>query len=112
MRVAFTIAAVALAIASPAVLFAAGTGRQHPYSSLFSAQLNGSPTRQVQAAPPRGPQFIVPQQASRTARAPKVVCGMTVMEGDSKIDPTIAHHLPKDGSKAVITTVEPKICRR
>lgn len=112
MRFAFTSAVVALTISAPAVLFAAGSGRQNPYSSLFSTQLNGSPAQQLPSAPPHGPQFVVPQQALQTTNAPKVVCGMTVIEGDSKTDPTMAHPVPKDGSKAVMTIVEPKICRR
>jgi len=114
MRIAFKVAAaVAVMIASPAVLFAAGTGRQNPYSSLFTAKLNGSSApRQPPAQSPQGPHFILPQQQVRTTSVPAVVCGMTVMEGDSKIDPTMAHKPPADGSKAVITIVEPKICRR
>ena len=113
MRVAFTIAAMAAMIAAPAVLFAAGTGRKNPYSNLFTAQLNGSsaPPRSTAQSPPQGPQFALPPQAVRMASIPAVVCGMTVMEGDSKIDPTMAHQ-PTDGSKAMITIAEPKICRR
>jgi hypothetical protein len=39
---------------------------------------------------------------------------MTVAQGDSTIDAAIVHRAPApaDGSKPVITIVQPKICKR
>jgi hypothetical protein len=37
---------------------------------------------------------------------------MTVMQGDSKIDPGMVQKVPANGVKPVITVIEPGICKR
>jgi hypothetical protein len=37
---------------------------------------------------------------------------MTVMQGDSKIDPGMVQKVPANGVKPVLTVIEPGICKR
>jgi hypothetical protein len=37
---------------------------------------------------------------------------LTLVDGDSTVDPAIAHKVPQNGSKSTITVVEPQTCRR
>jgi hypothetical protein len=66
------------------------------------------------------PQFAVPPQFAPTVLAPagptRVVCGMTVIEGDAKIDPQMVQHVGLGvglaDPKPIITVVPPSICGR
>src|SRR6185295_5395566 len=42
---------------------------------------------------------------------PKVVCGMTVVQPDPKIDPACAVKLPDKGTKYTLKVVEPAVCK-
>lgn len=95
-----------LACAAPG--WAAETPRRNPYTRLFTAQLNGSPamaqTRLRVPMPPALPVNAIPTTT--------VVCGMTVIEGDAKVDPAMAHHPPANARTPIITVVQPAICNR
>jgi hypothetical protein len=51
-------------------------------------------------------------QAAQAATKPTVVCGMTLIPGDPKVDPGIRHELPADAPKFSIRSVDPKVCRQ
>jgi hypothetical protein len=107
MRVLLTAVALCAALALPASAFAAGS-RQAPYGSLFVAQLNSSP------APLQPPAYVLqftPSLAPPSATA-TIICGMTVIRGDSKIDQAIAHRVPANPPKPLITVVQPQICKQ
>jgi hypothetical protein len=49
----------------------------------------------------------------RSAQKPRVVCGMTLVPGDSKIDAKILRPVPEgDGSKFTLQFVTPPACQR
>ena len=107
MRVLPTAVALCSVLALPVSVFTTGS-RQAPYRSLFTAQLNGSPT-------PRRPtanaiQFT-PPIAAPSASAPTIVCGMTVVQGDSSIDAAIVHRLPANTPTPLIAVVPPERCK-
>ena len=59
------------------------------------------------------PQIVTgPPPAFRTSPLPSrtVVCGMTVIQGDSKIDPKMAQHLPAAAPKPNITIMPAPAC--
>jgi len=66
------------------------------------------------------PQFGAPLPSAPPAIAPlgptRLVCGMTVIEGDAKIDPQMVQHFGPTGgladTKPSITVVQPPICGR
>jgi hypothetical protein len=43
---------------------------------------------------------------------PTIVCGMTLLPADPKLDAAIRHPVPEDGPTSVITILEPRDCRR
>ena len=55
---------------------------------------------------------FTPPIAAPSASAPTIVCGMTVGQGDSNIDPAIAHRLPANAPTPLITVVPPERCKR
>jgi hypothetical protein len=67
-----------------------------PYSNLFKAQ------EELKQA--------VEEQASNAAKR-RVVCGMTIIEADPKIDPQMAFEVPKPPDvKYTIRAIDPPIC--
>lgn len=109
MRAFLTAAALCGVFSLPASAFAADTSRRNPYQNLFRAQMPS-----VQSSGPRAtspvPQFALPQGAP--AAGAQIICGMTVMQGDSKIDPGMVQKVPANGVKPLITAIEPGICKR
>ena len=65
------------------------------------------------ATPPRYlfPTPLSQAQDARAATTPTVVCGMTLIPGDPKVDPGIRRDVP-EGAKYSIRPVDPKVCRR
>jgi hypothetical protein len=47
-----------------------------------------------------------------SASAPTIVCGMTIVQGDSSLDPAIVHRLPANAPAALITVAPPPKCKR
>ncbi len=114
MRVARAVAFISgvIAVALPAVVIAAeGAQRQNPYAQLFTGQFGGAPT------PRPAPVPHVPFNAPLSSRQPSqdnrtIVCGLTVVQGDSKIDPAMPHHLPTNAPKATIRIVPAPGCQK
>ena len=102
---AFIAAAIASgALALPA--FAAGQ-QQNPYSGLFTGQLNGAPR-----PAPVQPRQLISFPPTDSAPNQTVVCGMTVLQGDSKIDPRMPQHPPANAPKPSITIIPAPACRK
>ena len=111
MRVLPTALALCTVLVSPASVFAAGSGRQAPYKNLFTAQFSpASPVPPRTLIPMPAPQFV-PSPAASSAGAQTIVCGMTVLQADSKIDPAIVHRTPANAPRPLITVIQPQICR-
>jgi hypothetical protein len=49
---------------------------------------------------------------ARPATVQIVVCGMTIVQGDSTIDRTMAHHPPANAPMPSITVAQPATCTR
>jgi hypothetical protein len=111
MRVLFLVAVFSAVLALPSSVFAAGPARQqNPYASLFTAQLSGVPAPSVQAPVPAPP--LVPLTMRQSADNQTIICGMTIVEGDAKVDTAMPHHPSTSGPKPLIRTVQPQICHR
>src|SRR4051812_9529789 len=67
---------------------------------------------QQQKPAPKGPSvdWKGPPAAEEAAAKPAVVCGMTVVPADSKIDPGVAHTLKDSGVKYTLKVVQPTVC--
>lgn len=79
-----------------------------PSANLFGKQLS-PPSK-----PSSPPRFLFPTPAPNVRLAPKptVVCGLTLIPADPKLDPGIRHEVPDDGRRYSIESVDPKVCRR
>jgi hypothetical protein len=64
-----------------------------PYRNLFRAQ-----------------ELLKKAEAERAQASPKVVCGMTIIPADPKIDPKMAITPKKDGLDFKMRAIEPPIC--
>jgi hypothetical protein len=73
--------------------------RSNPYSSLFQPAPLVKPGEHTQAMPPPPP------------AKPKVVCGMTVIPADPRIDPKFTIAPPDRQTKYTIRAIEPPICK-
>lgn len=56
--------------------------------------------------------FTTPSLDQRVPQALRVVCGMTLIPADPKLDAAIRHAVPENGPKFTIRTVDPQTCRR
>jgi len=65
-----------------------------PYRNLFRAQ-----------------EMLKKAVAERAQARPRVVCGMTIIPADPKIDPKMAITPKKDGVEPKIRAIEPPICK-
>ena len=111
MRVIPIVGLIASVLASTATVAATeGAQRQNPYANLFAGQLNGAPTPQTPPAP--APQFMPRPPIPASLPAQTVVCGMTVMQGDSKVDPKMPRHPPANAPKPSIKIVPAPACRK
>jgi len=118
MRATQSLAFVAaLMAASPSISAAGPPGRSNPYVNLFTGQ---APAGQASPALPSKPEALVaPAMSELVARAatlakaePRVVCGMTVVQGDSTVDAHILRVVPQVNGKPAIRTVHPPACRQ
>jgi hypothetical protein len=68
----------------------------------------------LQVKPPSLPKAPLLGQppAQRSAQGSRVVCGMTLIPVDPKIDAAIRHPIPENGPKFTIQTILPPACRR
>jgi hypothetical protein len=113
MRIALSAVVFTALSVLPTSTFAEGLRTQNPYANLFTAQLAGVP-----AAQQKQPQPVLPQQlATPLGMQPAsgqtvVVCGLTVMQGDAKIDGLMVHHPPANAPKPIITVMQPAVCNR
>ena len=65
-----------------------------PYANLFRAQ-----------------DLLKKADAEQRASKPKVVCGMTIIPADPKIDPKMGITPKKDGLEFKIRAIEPTVCK-
>ena len=87
-----------------------GLPEASPFGSLFAQK----------SKPPSPPRFLFPTPSprrnqpsgARVVQEPTVVCGLTLIPGDSNVDPAIRREVPEDGPKFSIRSVDPKICRQ
>ena len=85
--------------------------RRAPYANLFTGQLNVTPPQRPAPAPAPAPQLVpFPQKPQNPLQAQTVVCGLTVLQGDSMIDPAMPHHPPANAPKASIKIIPPPAC--
>jgi hypothetical protein len=119
MRVRLSSAFIAVLLATPVGLSAAQpTARANPYLNLFSAQLSTAQPPMLPArpafpvTPPSTPELLARPRALSAAQGPAVVCGMTVVEGDPKIDARIFVAAPRRDVKPMMRIVSPTVCRR
>lgn len=84
-------------------LFPQARPSNDPFTRLFRPNI-------VPAAPD-GVQPFAPAERHHRRDRPKVVCGMTLIPADPRIDPQILHEPPDTATKFAIRKVEPKICR-
>ena len=63
--------------------------------------------------PPSPPRYLFPTPTfNQRGDKPTVVCGLTLIPADPNVDPAIRHEVHADGSRFVIRSVDPKLCRR
>ena len=65
-----------------------------PYRNLFRAQ-----------------EMLNKAEAGRAQARPKIVCGMTLIPADPKIDPKMAITPKKDGLEFKMRVIEPPVCK-
>ena len=102
---------VSAALILPASAHAAQ--RPAPYANLFTGQLNATPPQRPVPTPAPAPQVVpFPQKPQNALQAQTVVCGLTVLQGDSKIDPKMPRHPPTNAPKPSITIVPAQACQK
>jgi hypothetical protein len=102
---------VSAALILPVSAYAAQ--RRAPYANLFTGQLNVTPPQRQVPAPAPAPQFVpLPPKPQNPLPAQTVVCGLTVLKGDSKIDPKMPQHPPANAPKPSIRIVPAPACRK
>ena len=130
MRVAFLAVLVGAALARPApiaaqqppstLLMEAGAGATEikpsaglpsPQSGAFSSVFEKPGKTAIKLnLPVRIQLYVLPQPTS--LQQPAIVCGMTLIPADPKLDAAIRHPVPEGGPTSVITILEPRDCRR
>jgi hypothetical protein len=106
MRIAAFIAFVALVhIGSGPIAAQQSTNGLPPRANLFA------PSSKT-AASPRSlfPTPLSQAKAAQAGKKPTVVCGMTLIPGDPKVDPGIRHEVREGGPRFSIRSVDPKVC--
>jgi hypothetical protein len=87
--------------------------RQAPYANLFTAQLNVTPPQGHTPAPASAPQLVpFPQPPQNSLQTQTVVCGLTVLQGDAKIDAKMPRHPPANAPKPSITIAPAQRCQK
>jgi hypothetical protein len=82
--------------------------RRNAFQDLFTGQLKLDPRPPLR---PKAPSLGQPP-AQRSAQGSRVVCGMTLIPLDPKIDAAIRHPIPENGPKFTIQTILPPACRQ
>ena len=97
---------VTCAIGACALAIAASAAAQgfKPPSDLFGQQTPAP-------KPPRVDWNWRPQVEAAQPAKPSVVCGLTVILADPKIDPKMALKPPDNGTKYTLKIVEPTVCK-
>jgi hypothetical protein len=80
------------------------------FESLFAPKSKAaSPPRYLFPTPtPR----VAQSRDGRSGAEPTVLCGLTLIPGDSNVDRGIRQDIPADGPRYSIRPVDPKLCRR
>jgi hypothetical protein len=104
MRVLLTASILAVVFLLPTSAFAGS--RPNPYVNLFTGQLAPPPAKPL---PPAVPFIMPPSSASPTQR---VVCGLTVVQGDSKIDPAMPRQPSDKAPKPSIKMFPAPACQK
>lgn len=107
----WTFAVLAMLTASTGSAFAAQRA-SHPSSNAAGAPtLMAKPRKNLYAKlfQPSVPSPPRPQRRSESNR--KVICGLTILEGDPTIDRGIAVKPPKTDVQFKIRKIEPNVCR-
>jgi len=87
--------------------------RPAPYANLFTGQLNVTPPQRPAPAPAPAPQLVpFPQKPQNPLQAQTVVCGLTVLQGDSKLDRKMPQHPPPNAPKPSIKIIPAPACRK
>jgi hypothetical protein len=117
MRTFLALASLAL-LAVPASVFAANPQRQNPYANLFTGQLGDDvPQRKpsAPAVPPSrpspSPNLVLPPTRQYPQPAQTVVCGLTVLQGDTTIDPKMPQRQQANAPKPSIRIFPAPSCR-
>lgn len=101
----FAAVLVTLAIAQP--LFAQTPSSPRATARFGALRQAGDPYRKLFTTPP-----AMKPAAAEAAPKKKVVCGLTMIEGDSSIDPNMAKAFPKqDGAAHTIRAIDPPTCK-
>ena len=109
MRALLAIIASAGLALPVSVVAAGGTQQRDPYANLFAGQLNVTPP--APPSPTSAPQFV-PLPPTPPAPPRTVVCGITVVQGDAKIDPKMPQHPSLNAPKPVIGIFPAPACRK
>jgi hypothetical protein len=108
MRDVVAAAAMFAAFSLPVSVFAAGGFQpQNPYASLFTGQLNAASNPRPTPVP--AVPFVLPPLL-QSAPSQTVACGLTVMQGDSKIDPAMPHRPPANAPNGSIKIIPSLVC--
>ena len=118
MRATQSLAFLAALIAASESISAAGPpGRSNPYVNLFTGLAQAGRASPALPSKPEAP--VAPVMRELVARAAtlakaerRVVCGMTVVQGDSTVDAHILLAVPQLNGKPAIRTVHPRACRQ
>ena len=117
MRVATTVALLTS-------LLTAGVATAQTTPTLFTHATPSNPLGNLFAtqggkAVPKGQSPLTQQQLEALARqqleqkaSRTVVCGMTIVTADPKIDPGIKHVVPDNGVTFTLKTVQPTVCQK
>lgn len=80
-----------------------------PTTTPSGSYLNLTP-RPARERRPLIPAARGPRPSARAAVQPRVVCGMTVVPGDSAVDPGMTARVTPPTAQPTIRTIEPPIC--
>ena len=82
--------------------------QKNPFGNLFQPPVKTpSPPRLLFPRPTFNQRLDLP-----VAPNPTVVCGLTLIPADPKVDSAIRHDVPENGPRFSIRSVDPKLCRR
>jgi hypothetical protein len=115
MRIATFAAFVAAVCAGSASIAAQQPSNGAPLKAGLPANLF-APKRNASGTPrflfPTPVPRVDPARGGRPATTPTVVCGLTLIPGDPRVDPAIRHEVPENGATFAIRSVDPKVCQR